>query len=67
MIAVSSNLHRTSVFRWSDPERARGYSSIGAYAQTKLALTMFARAPAMKEPLIASVSVHPGIVEGGPR
>jgi NAD(P)-dependent dehydrogenase (short-subunit alcohol dehydrogenase family) len=65
MIAVSSTLHRTAVFRWADPQRTKGYSPVGVYAQAKLALAMFARTLAMKEPRIASVSVHPGIAEGG--
>jgi NAD(P)-dependent dehydrogenase (short-subunit alcohol dehydrogenase family) len=65
VVAVSSALHRTANINWSDPQRLKNYSPVAAYAQSKLALTMFARSLAAKEPQIASGSVNPGEIEGG--
>ncbi|MGW7369803.1 SDR family NAD(P)-dependent oxidoreductase [Streptomyces sp. NPDC054841] len=60
VINVSSSLHRTGSIQWSDPNRARRYSRLAAYAQSQLALTVFAA-----DPRVAAVSVHPGICETG--
>ncbi|MFI9045476.1 SDR family NAD(P)-dependent oxidoreductase [Streptomyces sp. NPDC053427] len=56
VVNVSSSLHRTASIQWSDPHRARRYSRLAAYAQSQLALTVFAA-----DPRVAAVSVHPGI------
>ncbi|MFD4139959.1 MULTISPECIES: SDR family NAD(P)-dependent oxidoreductase [unclassified Streptomyces] len=58
VINVSSSLHRSGAIQWSDPNRARRYSRLAAYAQSQLALTVFAA-----DPRVAAVSVHPGICE----
>ncbi|MFI9030080.1 SDR family NAD(P)-dependent oxidoreductase [Streptomyces sp. NPDC053560] len=60
VVNVSSSLHRTASIQWSDPHRARRYSRLAAYAQSQLALTVFAA-----DPRVAAVSVHPGICETG--
>ncbi|MGW9433995.1 SDR family NAD(P)-dependent oxidoreductase, partial [Streptomyces decoyicus] len=57
-VNVSSSLHRTASIQWSDPHRARRYSRLAAYAQSQLALTVFAA-----DPRVTAVSVHPGICE----
>lgn len=56
VVNVSSSLHRTAAIQWSDPNRARRYSRLAAYAQSQLALTVFAA-----DPRVTAVSVHPGI------
>ncbi|GAU71368.1 putative oxidoreductase [Streptomyces sp. NBRC 110611] len=58
VVNVSSSLHRTASIQWSDPQRARRYSRLAAYAQSQLALTVFAA-----DPRVTAVSVHPGICE----
>lgn len=55
VVNVSSSLHRTGSIQWSDPNRARRYSRLAAYAQSQLALTVFAA-----DPRVTAVSVHPG-------
>ncbi|MDG4857397.1 SDR family NAD(P)-dependent oxidoreductase [Streptomyces sp. T-3] len=58
VVNVSSSLHRTAAIQWSDPNRARRYSRLAAYAQSQLALTVFAA-----DPRVTAVSVHPGICD----
>ncbi|MGW2635007.1 SDR family NAD(P)-dependent oxidoreductase [Streptomyces chattanoogensis] len=58
VVNVSSSLHRTASIQWSDPHRARRYSRLAAYAQSQLALTVFA-----SDPRVTAVSVHPGVCE----
>ncbi|MFF4551264.1 SDR family NAD(P)-dependent oxidoreductase [Streptomyces sp. NPDC001435] len=55
VVNVSSSLHRTASIQWADPNRARRYSRLAAYAQSQLALTVFAA-----DPRVTAVSVHPG-------
>ncbi|MFC5719929.1 SDR family NAD(P)-dependent oxidoreductase [Streptomyces gamaensis] len=57
VVNVSSSMHRTASIAWNDPQRARRYSRLAAYAQSQLALTIFARA----ERGWTGVSVHPGV------
>ncbi|MFH8712268.1 SDR family NAD(P)-dependent oxidoreductase [Streptomyces zaomyceticus] len=56
VVNVSSSLHRTGSIQWNDPQRTRRYSRLAAYAQSQLALTVFAA-----DPRVTAVSVHPGI------
>ncbi|MFD6025246.1 SDR family NAD(P)-dependent oxidoreductase [Streptomyces griseoluteus] len=56
VVNVSSSLHRTGSIQWSDPNRIRRYSRLAAYAQSQLALTVFAA-----DPRVTAVSVDPGI------
>ncbi|MEV3858561.1 SDR family NAD(P)-dependent oxidoreductase [Streptomyces sp. NPDC050095] len=58
VVNVSSSLHRTGNIQWSDPNRARRYSRLAAYAQAQLALTVFAA-----DPRVTAVSVHPGVCD----
>ncbi|MFC7302934.1 SDR family NAD(P)-dependent oxidoreductase [Streptomyces monticola] len=60
VVNVSSSLHRSAAIQWSDPQRARRYSRLAAYAQSQLALTVFAA-----DPRVTAVSLHPGICETG--
>ncbi|MCD9195149.1 SDR family NAD(P)-dependent oxidoreductase [Streptomyces albireticuli] len=59
VVNVSSAMHRTASISWNDPHRARRYSRLAAYAQSQLALTIFARESAPW----TSVSVHPGVCD----
>jgi NAD(P)-dependent dehydrogenase (short-subunit alcohol dehydrogenase family) len=63
ILVVSSTLHRTATLDLNDPDRDNGYSPLAAYAQSKLALTMFAAELANREPDVTVISVHPGVVE----
>ncbi|GAA5016996.1 SDR family NAD(P)-dependent oxidoreductase [Actinopolymorpha pittospori] len=64
VINVSSTLHRTANLDWADPQRVRTYRPVAAYAQSKLALTMFSRELAHDESdQLVMIRVHPGIVE----
>ncbi|PBC95256.1 NAD(P)-dependent dehydrogenase (short-subunit alcohol dehydrogenase family) [Streptomyces sp. Ag82_O1-15] len=58
VVNVSSSLHRTANIQWSDPNRARRYSRLAAYAQSQLALTVFAA-----DPRVTALSVHPGVCD----
>ncbi|MFF7295439.1 SDR family NAD(P)-dependent oxidoreductase [Streptomyces sp. NPDC008265] len=60
VVNVSSSLHRTGAIQWNDPQRIRRYSRLAAYAQSQLALTVFAA-----DPRVTAVSVNPGICETG--
>ncbi|AYV32624.1 SDR family NAD(P)-dependent oxidoreductase [Streptomyces goshikiensis] len=56
VVNVSSSLHRTGAIQWNDPQRVRRYSRLAAYAQSQLALTVFAA-----DPRVTAVSVNPGV------
>lgn len=58
VVNVSSSLHRTGSIQWADPNRAHRYSRLAAYAQSQLALTVFAA-----DPRVTAVSVHPGVCD----
>ncbi|MEU0395704.1 SDR family NAD(P)-dependent oxidoreductase [Streptomyces sp. NPDC006208] len=58
VVNVSSSLHRTASIQWNDPHRIRRYSRLAAYAQSQLALTVFA-----SDPRVTAVSIHPGICD----
>ncbi|QES51221.1 short-chain dehydrogenase [Streptomyces venezuelae] len=60
VVNVSSSLHRTAAIQWNDPHRLRRYSRLAAYAQSQLALTVFAA-----DPRVTAVSVHPGVCHTG--
>jgi NAD(P)-dependent dehydrogenase (short-subunit alcohol dehydrogenase family) len=63
VINLSSILHRTANINWSDPQRTKNYAPVAVYAQSKLAMTMFAQTLSAKEPRLTAISVHPGIVD----
>ncbi|WP_306339285.1 SDR family NAD(P)-dependent oxidoreductase [Streptomyces sp. AS13] len=56
VVNVSSSLHRTGSIQWNDANRTKRYSRLAAYAQSQLALTVFAA-----DPRVTAVSVHPGV------
>ncbi|MEU9165954.1 SDR family NAD(P)-dependent oxidoreductase [Streptomyces sp. NPDC048424] len=56
--ARAAVMHRTASIMWNDPNRTRRYSSLAAYAQSRLALTVF-----VADPRVAAVSVNPGVCE----
>jgi NAD(P)-dependent dehydrogenase (short-subunit alcohol dehydrogenase family) len=64
VVAVSSSLHRGANLERTDLNGMRRYSRHAAYAQSKLALTMFMKALAETGPHgLSAVAVHPGILE----
>ncbi|WP_225447006.1 SDR family NAD(P)-dependent oxidoreductase [Streptacidiphilus sp. PB12-B1b] len=64
IVALSSSLHRTANIDWTDLTRAKRYSRISAYGQSKLALTTFVTAVAHWLPENhTAISVHPGVAE----
>lgn len=66
VVNVSSSLHRGGYVNWNDLNRRRRYHRNAAYAQSKLALTMFTRALAEFGPSgRTAVSVHPGVIDTG--
>ncbi|MEU8287620.1 SDR family NAD(P)-dependent oxidoreductase [Micromonospora sp. NPDC048905] len=63
VVNVSSCLHRMGDLPWSDLNRIERYAPVIAYAQAKLALTMFGVALADRSWTEVTVaSVHPGVV-----
>lgn len=59
VINLSSELHRGGTLSWNDFNRSRRYTKLSAFAQSKLALTMFTAALAEANALTA-ISVDPG-------
>ncbi|HVI02808.1 MAG TPA: SDR family NAD(P)-dependent oxidoreductase [Enhygromyxa sp.] len=64
IINVGSVAHSRAKLRWDDLDFSRGYGAYEAYAQSKLALTMFSTELAQRlgdaGPIV--VSLHPGVV-----
>jgi len=64
VINVSSALHRGASVGFNDLARARHYSRLAVYAQSKLALTMFTRSFAEANAgHLSALSVHPGVFD----
>ncbi|WP_370085663.1 SDR family NAD(P)-dependent oxidoreductase [Streptacidiphilus sp. MAP12-16] len=64
IVALSSSLHRTANIDWTDLTRAKRYSRISAYGQSKLALTTFITELARWLPEgHTAITVHPGVAE----
>jgi NAD(P)-dependent dehydrogenase (short-subunit alcohol dehydrogenase family) len=64
VLNVSSALHRGGNVGWNDLARARQYSPLAVYAQSKLALTMFTRSLAeANSGSLTALSVHPGVFD----
>ncbi|MGC0420067.1 SDR family NAD(P)-dependent oxidoreductase [Embleya sp. AB8] len=61
VVNVSSSLHRTGNIDWTDLTRARRYSRVAVYAQSQLALAVFAKALAERGQ--GAVSLHPGTID----
>jgi NAD(P)-dependent dehydrogenase (short-subunit alcohol dehydrogenase family) len=68
IVALGSSLHRTANIDWTDLTRAKRYSRIAAYGQSKLALTTFVSALAQWLPAgHTAVTLHPGVAETATR
>lgn len=64
VVAVGSSLHRTANIDWTDLTRAKRYSRVAAYGQSKLALTTFITGLAPWLPVgHSAITVHPGVAE----
>ncbi|MGY0237160.1 SDR family NAD(P)-dependent oxidoreductase [Longispora urticae] len=64
VVNVSSALHVTGNLDWADLNRSHRYAPVAAYAQSKLALSMFTVGLAGHEAnRLTAVSVHPGVVD----
>ncbi len=62
VVNVASDAHRTGRIDWGNLELERGYGAYRAYANTKLALILFTRELARREPGIAVTALHPGAI-----
>ncbi len=62
VVNVASDAHRTGRIDWGNLELAKGYGAYRAYANTKLALILFTRELARREPGIAVTVLHPGAI-----
>jgi NAD(P)-dependent dehydrogenase (short-subunit alcohol dehydrogenase family) len=63
VVNVSSSLHRSGHLHWGDLDFAARYSRVAAYAQSKLALTLFTKGLSeYGQGGPVAVAVHPGIV-----
>lgn len=62
VVNVSSEAHRHARMHWDDLELAHGFRGYRAYAQSKLALVLFTRELARREPRLAVNAVHPGVI-----
>jgi retinol dehydrogenase 12 len=60
VVNVGSEGHRAGRIDWENLELERGYSTFRAYANSKLALALFTRELARREPGVAAVVMHPG-------
>lgn len=65
VVNVSSDAHRWARLDWSDLELERGYGAYRAYANSKLALILFTRELARREPRLAANTLHPGAIATG--
>jgi retinol dehydrogenase-12 len=65
VVNVSSQAHTSGRIHWQDLELERGFRGLKAYAQSKLALILFTRELAQREPGIAANAVHPGAIATG--
>jgi NAD(P)-dependent dehydrogenase (short-subunit alcohol dehydrogenase family) len=64
VVNVSSSMHRLGHLHWSDPALSGSYAPVAAYAQAKLALTMFGKGLAEHgKGELTAVSVHPGLTD----
>jgi retinol dehydrogenase 12 len=62
VVNVSSEAHRVGRIDWNDLELAQGYGGFQAYANSKVALILFTRELARREPALAANAVHPGTI-----
>lgn len=63
VVNVSSEAHKYGRIAWDDVELERArYTGIRAYAQSKLAVNLYTRELARREPHVAANAVHPGAI-----
>jgi NAD(P)-dependent dehydrogenase (short-subunit alcohol dehydrogenase family) len=62
VVNVSSEGHRAGAIPWEDLELSHGYRGLRAYCQSKLALVLFTRELARREPRLAALALHPGAI-----
>ena len=62
VVNVGSDAHRTGRIVWDNLELARGYGGYRAYANTKVALALFTRELARREPGVDVNVLHPGAI-----
>ncbi|MEP6802127.1 MAG: SDR family NAD(P)-dependent oxidoreductase [Acidobacteriota bacterium] len=60
VVNVSSVGHRSGRLVWDNLELEQGFATFRAYANSKLALNLFTRELARREPSLAVNAVHPG-------
>ncbi|MCA1611214.1 MAG: SDR family NAD(P)-dependent oxidoreductase [Acidobacteria bacterium] len=60
VVNVSSVGHKSGRLEWDNLELERGFATFRAYGNSKLALNLFTRALARREPGISINAVHPG-------
>jgi len=65
VVNVSSEGHRAGRMDWENLELPRNYGGLRAYSNTKLALVLFTRELAKREPGIAVNAMHPGAIATG--
>jgi retinol dehydrogenase-12 len=65
VVNVSSMAHTYGRINWDDLELQKGWRGLRAYANSKLALVLFTRELARREPRIAANAVHPGAIATG--
>ncbi len=67
VVSVSSSAHATGKMHWDDLEYRRGYSSFGAYGQSKLANILFTRelSRRLAGTGVTANALHPGFVKSG--
>jgi retinol dehydrogenase 12 len=62
VVNVSSEAHRHARIHWDDLGLEHEFRGFRAYAQSKLALVLFTRELARREPGFAVNAVHPGVI-----
>ena len=65
VVNVSSMAHTYGRINWQDLELTKGWRGLRAYANSKLALVLFTKELARREPRIAVNAVHPGAIATG--
>jgi NAD(P)-dependent dehydrogenase (short-subunit alcohol dehydrogenase family) len=65
VVNVSSEAYKGSRINWDDPGYAHGFGGFRSYQQSKLALILFTRELARREPGISTNAVHPGAIATG--
>ncbi len=62
IVNVSSEAHKAGRIDWNNLELEHGYRGIKAYANSKLALVLFTRELARREPQVTVNALHPGTI-----